>query len=269
MDYVVVEDNGSHKVLVRCLICGEEKISTRYSIRNEIGMYHSGSSCRKYKSELIGNAINDYKVLSVGNHSKYAGIKLLTVECKICGREHVLRHANIESYTHKDCMRSVEYDRKFYSRWSNIVTRCKSSVFYEDIDNDYKYFIDFHDDWYDKYLEACNKFKNVSFDRIDNTKGYTKSNLRLTDMKTQQGNTRRNTIVYATSPDGREFKFSNRFQFGTRMGLNPRSMTNAIREGRKYMSWVFIDSGEYNNTIEGVETNCVYEKHESLWVKLP
>ena len=53
------------------------------------------------------------------------------------------------------------------------------------------------------------------------------------------------------------------------MNLNRGSVNNAICGSGKMKGWLFDRTNIYNNTKEGVETNCVYELHESNWVKIP
>ena len=53
------------------------------------------------------------------------------------------------------------------------------------------------------------------------------------------------------------------------MKLNRGSVNNAICGSGELQGWKFDRTNIYNNTKEGVETNCVYKLHESDWVKLP
>jgi hypothetical protein len=109
----------------------------------------------------------------------------------------------------------------------------------------------------------------VSIDRINNNFGYNSKNVRWTTMGVQQGNTRRNKIIYAESPDGSIYKFSNVVVFSKIIGLNRGSVNNAICGSGQLLGWTFNRTNKYDNTKEGVETNCVYKLHESNWVKLP
>lgn len=68
--------------------------------------------------------------------------------------------------------------------------------------DDYKYFIDFYDDFYDSFCKKANEIgpENTSIDRID----YTKDNIRWIDVKDQPKNTSTCIKFEVTYPNGKK-----------------------------------------------------------------
>lgn len=84
----------------------------------------------------------------------------------------------------------------FYRAWAAMKQRCNNPSgrdlpYYIGInyDDKWEYFINFYNDMIDSWE------KGLSLDRIDGTKGYSKSNCRWATPKQQSNNTKRNRII--------------------------------------------------------------------------
>lgn len=263
---------SKNKVVVKCTICNSVKETAPSKIRRGRGMHHNGSNCINYRDELIGKNINDFTILEVIAHPKYAGIKLVKIQCKKCNRIRFVRDKNLHTYNHSKCVDLIDIPKRLYNIWCSIKSRCKINDYYKGKDySEFENFIDFYDLQYSKYLESSKLYgeKNISIDRINNELGYSDDNVRWVTPNIQLGNTRKSKITHVISPQGVHYKFSNIVVFSKLMNLNRGSVNNAICGSGKLQGWEFDRTNIYNNTKEGVETNCVYKLHESVWMKLP
>jgi hypothetical protein len=93
------------------------------------------------------------------------------------------------------------YSSRFYRIWSNMKTRCYNNKI-PDYDryggrgitvcDEWLKFGNFFDDMYGSYELAYMEDINISLDRIDNSKGYSKNNCKWSS-KTEQANNRRSS----------------------------------------------------------------------------
>ena len=161
----------------------------------------------------IGDNFDDLICIGIinKNNKNYYRMK-----CTKCGREKDMLSSTIRykhGTFHKACGKNLKTKNKiFYSRWQAMRTRT-TNINYEHSDcyfkrgissDEFKYFIDFYDELYDSFILLANKIgaKNVSLERIDYNKDYSKDNCIWINKNKQQANTRKNIIFEVTYPNG-------------------------------------------------------------------
>jgi hypothetical protein len=126
-----------------------------------------------------------------------------TKSCGSCSLSYVIPYCkgkNNGSYKHG------MFGTRFYHIYHSIMDRCKdkNNRWYggKNIKNNWKSFLDFKTDMYDSYLEHIKHFgeKETTIDRIDNRKGYSKTNCKWSTY-VEQATNRSNNKRY--SFDGR------------------------------------------------------------------
>ena len=166
------------------------------------------------------------------------------MRCTICGREKnmidhtVFRHSGT---THKACGKGLKtVDPIFYDRWQAMRTRTTNSNYHatdrykeRGIDSEeFKYFIDFYDAMHDSYVEACEEIgdpHNVSLERIDVNKSYTKENCKWIDKHDQPKNTCKTLHFTAVDPDGKVYEnCSNLSEFARDHDLDPNTCRDVL-----------------------------------------
>jgi len=112
---------------------------------------------------------------------------------------------------------------KLYKTWGNIIQRCKSNKFYENINicNEWRYsFVSFYN-W-----SMSNGYKEgLTIDRIDNLKGYNPENCRYVTMCIQNMNKRSNKSF---NYKGEELKIKEIVEL---TGINRNTFNKRIRLG--------------------------------------
>ena len=190
----------------------------------------------------IGQVYDDLLCVEKVPNDKY--MNEYRMRCTVCGREKnmidhtVFKHCGT---THKACGKGLKtLDPVFYDRWQAMRTRTTNSNYhathrYKDrgIDSEeFKYFIDFYDAMYDSYVEACERIgdpHNVSLERKDINKSYTKENCEWIDKHDQPKNTCKTTHFTAIDPDGNVYEnCSNLTEFAREHGLDPGASRDAL-----------------------------------------
>lgn len=201
-DYIVMEYKFNKKAnhstyTIKCLICGHEK-----QVYNLTRLKHSLSNCKyDYAKEHLGEIIGDYKIIKYIENSSRLRYE---VQCLICGRKKELDYRDLLiNNEHRLCVNLIDKNIKktkefktFYNRWSALRQRTtyenyQGRKYYENINSDdFRYFIDFYDNYYDDFLKAVELYglKNATTDRIDNHGDYCIGNIRFVPMSIQRIN---------------------------------------------------------------------------------
>ena len=212
--------------------------------------YKGGENVRK--RETIG----DFTI--IGQKGKAKTLRYC-IKCNVCGRIQYLRYNSFKkrNNTHGNiCSKTILQEKRrngeittarkwhFYSAWTNMKSRCKPNYekrhCYYDKGircDDYKYFVDFYDDFYEQYQQKCSEVgqDNTTLDRIDNSKGYTLDNCRWASWDEQIDNKDSLLNFKATSPEGNTFYATNLKSFCERVGLRYDTVIVGIHQGNK--SW--------------------------------
>lgn len=128
----------------------------------------------------LGMVIDDMKCVKYILHPVRKTFAYLMC-CEKCGRFKIMLPRTLKNRvgtTHKSCGQGLKTkNKRFYSEWQSMRTRTtnKNYEHYSDyggrgISSEYfKYFIDFYDEMFSSYQEACLKYgeENVSLDRKD------------------------------------------------------------------------------------------------------
>lgn len=166
----------------------------------------------------IGDVFDDLECVNIlnknidgKNHTFYK------MKCLKCGREKDMLSSTIRikhGTTHKACGKGLKTESKiFYSRWQAMRTRtnnpnyrCSKDYLERGINSDeFELFIDFYDALYDDFCKLAKEIgeENVSLERVDVNKSYTKENCIWIHKKEQQSNTRKNVRFKVVYPDGK------------------------------------------------------------------
>ena len=166
-------------------------------------------------SNELGNTYGSMEIIEILPNINPTGtksIRVVKVSCKCCGRVSEKRLDNIKrastSGCSRDCLAFKETitkhgltNSRVYKSWDNMVTRCTrpSHKSYEHYDNliigqklDPKWLT--FEGFLEDMGEPENKQIKFSIDRIDNRKGYTKSNCRWATQQEQTQNQEKSII---------------------------------------------------------------------------
>ncbi|MCI6457126.1 MAG: hypothetical protein MSA56_05365 [Clostridium sp.] len=190
----------------------------------------------------IGKVFGDIEVIKFldnkGNSKNYL------CKCLVCGREKRTQIKHLKNglgISHKTCGLGLKQkDRRFYQIWSDMrkrTTNPNSNEWHNYggrgiTSDDYKYFIDFYDDFYSSYLEHKNQYgeKNTTIDRINVNESYIKENIRWSTQAEQQNNTRKQLRMFmGISPNGEKHIFNNIKDFSLKFGLPKENVSATIR----------------------------------------
>ena len=174
------------------------------------------------KTINIGDIYGDMRCVEIipwsdpRNPLKHKRNTVYRMKCIKCGREKLKPRYivfKLEGMFHKDCDHFNHMsDPIFYTRWKNMRDRTTNTKKKEadryvnrGINSDeFRYFIDFYDALYPSWVEMRKKYpaNEISLDRIDNDKSYTKDNCRWVYYKDQYKNMSTNNFLKVIYPDG-------------------------------------------------------------------
>lgn len=203
--------------------------------------------------ENINKVYGDIKVIKFLDNKNNS--KNYLCKCMICGREKRTQVKHLKNglgISHKNCGLGIKKkDKRFYQIWSDMRKRTTNPKNIEwhnygkrgISSDDYKYFIDFYDDFYESYCKHKIIYgeKDTTIDRINPNGDYIKDNIRWATRIEQQNNTRdqqRNFV--AISPTGEKFEFSNIKEFSEIHNLRKENISGVIRgKNKTHLGWIF------------------------------
>lgn len=191
----------------------------------------------------INDNVDDYVCVDIKFPKKGSkkSVKYI-MKCQICGREKSMLGSCIyyhKGTTHKSCGKGLKTkNKRFYSIWCAMRTRT-TNPHYEHWNDyggrgisseDFKYFIDFYDSMFTSYKKACKKYgeKNVSLERKNVNKNYTKKNCTWIHINDQKGNQRKTIHFILNYPDGTTIKSKNIHKYAKEHGLNCSTLQDLV-----------------------------------------
>lgn len=189
---------------------------------------------RKKYIYLIGDVVDDMKVIETSSCDKtsetcgkYRVVCLKCGRTKLMGGHRLFKH---NGTTHRSCGQGLKtLEPRFHSIWCNMRSRTTNpnTDHYKDYggrgigSDEFKNFIDFYDSMYASYMAAKKLYgDNVSLERIDVNKSYSKSNCKWIHFSEQGGNTRVTVFFEIVFPDGHKEIHKNVNKFAKDNGLN-------------------------------------------------
>lgn len=163
------------------------------------------------ENEEIGKEYGDLVIIAF--KERRSNNRVFIAKCKVCGREREVWLKDVKKLvgtSHKRCSWELpknDTTKRLRSIWSHMVDRCtnEKTAHYKSyggrgITCDYKFFVDFYDDFIDSYLAHVQEYgiKDTTIDRINVNGNYTKSNMRWATILGQLQN-KRKMIVKATN----------------------------------------------------------------------
>ena len=203
----------------------------------------------------IGDIIGDFTLLEYIGYDN-SNCKTYKIKCNICRRERNVRINDLRrghGNSHKNCIRYVEqgiYFKRFRIRWLRMRDRttnpnCDHYDCYggRGISSEtYKYFIDFYDDMFESYKAHAIIYEesNTSLERVDVNGNYEKENITWIELKEQKGNTRKNKLFEATSPEGVKSVHKNQTKFAKENNLDLSCVNGCLKGKYKQLKgWTF------------------------------
>lgn len=196
----------------------------------------------------IGDTFDDMVCIDISIKRQKSGYtaRFYTMQCIKCNRTKEMLSSTIRMHkgtTHKSCGKGLKTQNiRFYNKWQAMRTRTTNPN-YEHADcyvnrginsDEFENFIDFYDTMYESYIELANKIgeKNISLERIDVNKPYSKENCKWIHISEQQGNTRKNVKFKVTFPDGHTEIHKNARKFAKEHNLDPATVMDAMNPNR-------------------------------------
>ena len=242
-DFVIkdVPTNEARKIqrVSECTVCGLEKVFRPDNIKDHPNIIFHNSHAYKRETQFpVGTVIGDMTIIShtrTTDPNGYHTRACMICKCNICGKERTLRpdSLGVTSFDHSVCSinqyggLSVGEYHRFYTIWCNMKERCVNPLnrnykiygargITTEYTDDQKGYLGFLEDMYQSYLEHVAQYgeKDTTLDRIDNSKGYYKDNLRWATRIEQAQNKRLMTRIFlAVDPLGNAYISNNQAQF--------------------------------------------------------
>lgn len=261
-DYICTGYTEDNKLILQCSICKKLiQVSPSYS-KDKI---HNATNCGvQYLKSLIGYQTNNFIV--IGYKIKNKSSNSLIVKCKIC---HTIRtipsnQVNTYHFSHSQCFNFIPQSKTKTSiqrRWANIIMRTTNPKntnykYYgaKGIKNDFADIVEFYYYCYPHLI----KNPNLTIDRIDVTKNYSKDNIRFVNKSVQQSN--KTTTIYFIAKNLNEMVFCNNcMEFGRHFMVNGRALRNKLKaKNQQYKSWELevLSKEEFYKRLSSVSTKA-------------
>lgn len=243
-----VENNKYGKAMWHCKCsCGKEKNIIGSNLINGsakscgCGKNTNSNKGRPPKIHInIGDKFGD--LICIGIEKNEKNYTYYNMKCEICGRTKLMLGSTImykHGIAHKSCGKGLKTkNKKFYERWCSMRERTEnpnyehSNCYRERGINseEFKYFIDFYDTMYESFIQKAEEIgeENVSLDRINPNKSYTKDNCRWIHKNEQQANCRNTICFQAILPNGTIEESNSIRKFAEKYNLDEESIRCCI-----------------------------------------
>lgn len=180
--------------------------------------------------------------------------KVYLMKCTKCGREKEMKEYVVKQkkgILHKSCGKGLKtQDKIFYRKWQSMRTRTTNENYWAFSEyggrgicsDEFENFIDFYDSMYQSFIIAAEKYgkENVSLERIDVNKSYSKDNCKWIHIKEQPGNQRKVREFEAISPTGERYISRNLTKFCEEHGLHRPSASDVLHgRSKHHRNWKF------------------------------